>query len=108
MYIKSIELSKFIPFGLAQIRKLQATFHSQIQIFIGTNGSGKTSLLNELHPLPAIRSSYKKQGYKKLIVEHEGNEYILTSDFSDKTKAHSFIKNGEELNLTLVESNQNL
>mgnify|MGYP002532709774 FL=1 len=102
MYIKSIELSKFIPFGLAQIRKLQATFHSQIQIFIGTNGSGKTSLLNELHPLPAIRSSYKKQGYKKLIVEHEGNEYILTSDFSDKTKAHSFIKNGEELNISHV------
>lgn len=102
MYIKNIKLDKFIPFGLAQIRKLEATFHSQIQIFIGTNGSGKTSLLNELHPLPAIRSSYKKQGYKKLTIEHEGHEYILTSDFSDKTKAHSFIKDGEELNISHV------
>lgn len=92
MYIKSIELSKFIPFGLAQIRKLQATFHSQIQIFIGTNGSGKTSLLNELHPLPAIRSSYKKQGYKKLVIEHEGNEYILTSDFPIKQKHIHLLK----------------
>lgn len=70
-----------------------------VQIFIGDNGSGKTSLLNELNPFAAIKSQYSKTGYKELHIEHKGIIYKISSDFGNKTKTHSFIRDGVELNL---------
>ncbi len=71
------------------------------QIIIGTNGSGKSSLMFELSPLPANPKNYLPGGYKTIKIEHKGSLYELSSKFEDtpgKSASHSFIKDGEELN----------
>lgn len=68
------------------------------QIILGTNGSGKSSLMSELSPLPANPSDYYKGGYKLIHLEHKGREYELLSDFGGKSNRHSFKVNGNELN----------
>lgn len=71
------------------------------QLIIGTNGSGKSSVIKELSPLPAEPSEYSKDGSKTVWAEHRNVRYILKSVFSPGTK-HSFIRiygdTEEELN----------
>ena len=66
---------------------------------IGTNGSGKSSLLHYLSPLPADKVDFTKNGYKEIVIEHLGNTYKLINDF--KENKHSFIdlNTNEELNI---------
>ena len=70
------------------------------QLILGTNGCGKSTLIQELSPLPPAGSDYLKNGYKKIVIEHKGKSYTLTSRFSAPAGKHSFIDNvsGEELN----------
>ena len=58
-----------------------------------------TSLLNELCPLPAVRTDFEKDGMKVLEITHEGSSFVLTSDFSNKNSPHSFKKDDRELNI---------
>ncbi|MNQ14366.1 hypothetical protein D3C85_273150 [compost metagenome] len=68
------------------------------QIILGTNGSGKSSVINEATPLPAKKDDYFKGiGRKMSVWEHEGHDYVLTSTFKGGAK-HSFLKDGVELN----------
>ena len=99
MRIKSIELKGFRPQTFANIKKFIARFVDNIQIITGINGSSKSTTLGEISPLPASKPMYYKNGYKKIELEHKGIDYVLISDFSNKNKVHSFIKNGEELNI---------
>ncbi len=69
---------------------------TQQQLILGTNGSGKSSILSELSPLPGHRSNYSKDGFKKITIEHQGRTYQLDSVF--KNNKHSFVVDGEELN----------
>lgn len=70
------------------------------QLILGTNGCGKSTLIYELSPLPPAGTDYLKNGYKKVIIEHAGNSYTLTSRFTVQAGKHSFIDNvtGDELN----------
>lgn len=98
MKIESLELYgyKFLRFN--HIRKIKVTMNSLIQIILGKNGSGKTKLLEECNPLPAVPANYEDKGYKKVVVTDNGHTYTLVSDFGKK-KPHSFKKDdGEELN----------
>lgn len=97
MLIKSLELFGYKRFALNMISKLIIKPTEKIQLILGTNGSGKSSLIKELTPLPANAQDYDKKGYKVITIEHNGNDYILSSQFSP-TQRHSFIKNNEELN----------
>lgn len=67
------------------------------QLILGTNGSGKSSILDELTPLPALKDAYGKEGSKTIEIAHLGSKYILSSTFKPKAH-HSFLKDGEELN----------
>ena len=58
-----------------------------------------TSLLNELNPMPSVRTDFEKDGSKIMEIEHDGHEYVLTSDFTNKNSPHSFIIDGRELNI---------
>ncbi len=98
MKIKSIELVKYKRFNLTKINRLFATFNEKIQIIIGTNGSGKSSLMKELSPLPATSDEYGDSGSKTIIIENKNDIYCLTSTFNSSQK-HSFLKNGIEMNL---------
>lgn len=85
-------------FKMVKLNTVAINAVNPVQIFIGDNGSGKTSLLNELNPFAAIKSQYSKTGYKKLLIEHNGITYKVSTDFGNKTKTHSFIRDGVELN----------
>jgi hypothetical protein len=84
--------------ALNHINFFKITPTERIQLILGTNGSGKSSLVSELSPLPATPIHYEKDGYKAISITHLNDEYTLTSKFHP-TQKHSIIKNGiEELN----------
>lgn len=99
MKITYLKLHGFKRFGLTGIRDIEIQPNNPILVVTGVNGAGKTSLLREMSPLPAVRTNYDKDGYKEIRISHEGNLYTLTSDFSNRVSPHSFKMNGEELNV---------
>lgn len=98
MKLKAVELRNLVTFKCARISALSITFTDTTQLILGTNGSGKSNLLRQLSPLPAGRNDYGPSGYKKLVLEHGGVEYILISDFSRKDSPHEFWEAGINLN----------
>ena len=86
---------------------------NKIILLCGPNGSGKTSLMSELHPFANsgnmdVRGDCNliiegKDGYKEVHIKDKDDEYIIKHFymFSKKTKSvKSFItKNGDELNV---------
>lgn len=72
-------------------------FHDKHYILDGINGSGKSSILNELSPLPANMNDYREDGYKKIILTHNNHTYTLTSQGKRPGK-HSFLEDDNELN----------
>lgn len=99
MKILSLELKGAIRLELSGIKKITITPETSIMAVIGSNGSGKSSLLHYLSPMLADKSDFSKDGYKKIRVEHNNRIYCLTSDFS--INKHSFVDEGlnEELNI---------
>ena len=107
MKIISLELEGAIRLELSGIKNLKITPETSITAIIGSNGSGKSSLLHYLSPLPADKADFTKTGYKKIVLEKEGVKYVLTSDFKDNK--HSFVieSTGEELNVGGTQTMQN-
>lgn len=60
MIIEKLELKFYKRMLLRSINHITITPKSKIQIILGTNSSGKSSLLKELSPLPANPSDYLK------------------------------------------------
>lgn len=100
MKISNHVLDGYIPHSFSNISHYRAEYKKDNQIFIGTNGSGKTSTVNMLSPLPQTKSLFLKGGLLSITLFHKGDEYVITSDFSKKSGNHSFIKNGTELNVS--------
>jgi energy-coupling factor transporter ATP-binding protein EcfA2 len=96
MKINYLEVSGYKRFMLNNIKSFTITPKEMYQLIIGTNGSGKSSLIKELTPLPADASNYSKGGYKTISVTHHGVNYFLHSSGSK----HSFLNENtnEELN----------
>lgn len=97
--ISSLLLTNFKRFKVSNIKEFDLDIKNKIQCIIGTNGSGKSSVLNQLKPNTPIKSDFDKKGIRTLELDYDTDKYILTSDFSHSNKAHSFIKNNEELNI---------
>lgn len=98
MRITHVDICDLHAFKFAGISSLQGTFTETLQIILGTNGSGKTNLIKQLSPLPPVRSDYGNHGYRRLVIEHQGDTYELISDYSNKTSPHAFIRNKKSLN----------
>ena len=98
MKILYLELFGYKRLKLTNIQHLKIDFTEKIQLILGSNGSGKSSVMRELSPLPASPSDYSKDGYKIIEVQKGNNHYLLKSEFGGKAK-HSFICNGENLNV---------
>lgn len=98
MYIDQLILIGYVPLAVNGIKHFEYNIGSMEQIIIGTNGSGKSSIVRELHPLPALSQDYVKGGRKELRARHKGREYELISDFSGSGGRHTFIVDGETLN----------
>lgn len=97
MLITSLKLKKYKPLlMLSNIETIEIIFDSNILLVLGTNGSGKTSLMREVTPLPPSAELYYEGGEKEITLTHKGDEYTLISRFGKDAK-HTFIKNGETL-----------
>lgn len=98
MRITYVEIAGFNRFNVTGIKKLILKPNEIIQLILGTNGSGKSSLMNELTPLPPDQNNYQsKEGYKIIHLTHQNKRYVLTSRFG-VNHPHSFEVDGEEHN----------
>jgi energy-coupling factor transporter ATP-binding protein EcfA2 len=98
MKILSLELQHYKRLSLNNINYIKLTPQSKIQLILGLNGSGKSSLMKELSPLPAIPAEYHKDGFKIIEILHNNSLYILKSIFPTTGNKFHFIKDNEELN----------
>lgn len=97
MKIISLILENYNRLLFSNISYLEYRPIEKMQLIIGSNGSGKSSLLRELTPLPAIKGEYTPNGVKIITIEHNGSMYILSSIFNSP-KPHSFKKDNVEQN----------
>ena len=97
MKILKLVLAGYKRLLLNNVHKLTYTPESVYQLILGTNGSGKSSVLYELSPLPAASQHYLKGGYKEITLTHGGHTFVLLSTFKSGNR-HSFLKDLEELN----------
>lgn len=98
MKILNLLLSKYKRLSLNNIQRFEYNPESLVQMIIGTNGSGKSSVMRELSPLPAYHGDYEKGGMKQIVIEHHNKNYRLISDFTQGAK-HSFIDLESQENL---------
>lgn len=92
--IENLELKGYNRFFLNNIQYINYTPLSQIQLILGSNGSGKSSLLKELNPLPINKHEFKEDGYKTITITKDNNTYVIKSSVT----RNSFKVNDEELN----------
>ena len=83
--------------ALSGVTNFTITPDALIQLILGTNGSGKSSLMRELTPLPPDKDDYQNDGSKVVTISHHGTDYVLSTHFKGGAE-HSFLKDGEELN----------
>ena len=100
MKITRLILKKFKPTMHCGVDFVDIGIDKDTCIMIGKNGSGKSMILSELTPIPAVKTMYEKKGMKQIYIDHGNSSYILTSDFTTTTNNHSFVKNNEELNIS--------
>lgn len=100
MYISEIYLRGYIAFQVPGIDELHYTMDKSMQIILGTNGSGKSKLLERLTPMPPDKNLFEDNGLEWKRITINNIEYKLTSDFSEGKQKHSFydITNDMELN----------
>lgn len=97
MKIDHIKLEGFNRFPLLDTNILEEEFTDRPVMISGINGAGKSSLVNELTPLPSNRKDFSRKGYKEITITHNSHTYTLINDFRE-TPVFSFLKDGEELN----------
>ena len=104
MQIKYLRLKRFRRLMRSNIQEFEWTPTKQLMIMIGSNGSGKSSIMEELSPLPtppkAARGAdnFAPGGEKEFHCYHNGSFYVLKSEYGHGTGRHSFIRDDEELN----------
>lgn len=93
-----LHLSKRLAFN--GIKTMTYEPHKTHQLILGTNGSGKSTIMAELSPLPANPQDFFTGGYKLIELTHKGKSYVLQNTFSGKGGGrHSFLCDDQELNV---------
>lgn len=90
LYLKDFNFLKFSNISSIDIKP------SSMEIIVGSNGSGKTKLMNMYSPLPPVSTMFNTNGQKRLSLIHNDDIYELYYNSTDKK--HSFKVNGTELN----------
>jgi len=99
MYIISLELVGYNRMRLNDVKGFTFKPKDRLQLILGTNGCGKSSMLAELWPMPPKPSDFDDGGFKRIVVAKNGHTYCLTSTKTGSSMRHSFVKDdGEELN----------
>lgn len=98
MFLTYLKLKGFTRIAQNSIECLEVSFSQIMQILLGTNGSGKSSLLEQLSLLPPTTSSeFVKGGYKEAHALVDGCKWIAISDYGEKN-GHYLEKDGVVLN----------
>lgn len=97
MYITRLILSGYKRFAITNTNHIEIDFTHPRHIILGTNGSGKTSLLDECTPNPGVRNRYYPDGYKKVWFTHRGHSYYGCSDFANGGASYTLTKDDEVL-----------
>lgn len=104
MQIKYLRLKRFRRLMRSNIQEFEWTPTKQLMIMIGSNGSGKSSIMEELSPLPTPAKvargaeNFAPGGEKEFHCYHNGSLYVLKSEYGHGTGKHSFIRDDVELN----------
>lgn len=98
MRITNIVLQGYRGFRLRQIDSFTFTPTCKTQVILGTNGSGKSSLLKELSPLPAVSQDFTCPGQKVIEIDHDNKHYVLSSLFTEQGNRYLFEVDGVNLN----------
>jgi len=99
MHLLKLQLEGYKRFATSGIRYFTWSPQSTYAVIVGSNGSGKSSLMNECSPLPAVKDNYDVGGKKTAYYEHEGHQYIVTSHRTSAAKMeHSFVRDGVSMN----------
>lgn len=96
MILKLI-LENYVPLASSGITRLELDTRSIINLLISVNGSGKTSILKELNPLPPDNANYKQGGRKYIEVMKDQKHFVLDS-YTQKGNGHSFKVDNKEMN----------
>lgn len=97
MKIDKLVLKNYKRLMLSNIRHFEWSPKSSIMLLLGSNGSGKSSLMEELTPCPAHHTQFEKTGgLKEFHCTHGNHSYILISTYNGGSGSHSFIRDLEE------------
>ncbi len=94
LYLRLVKNRRLLSKGTMEV---VYTPESNMQLILGSNGYGKSTLAEELSGLPGIAKNYRKGGLKHVIIEFNESKYELISKF-EGSPYHSFMKDGLELN----------
>ena len=86
-------ITNYDRFFLNNIESIEFRPKQKLQLLLGTNGSGKSSLLSELNPLPINKNDFTNGG-KEITIEKDNNIFKLKST----SNKNSFMLNNTELN----------
>ena len=74
-YTKLI-LFRCVRLRLKNIEYFEMNPSEPVQLILGTNGSGKSSIMMELSPLPSEASDYRDGGYKEIHIEKDKQQWF--------------------------------
>lgn len=80
---------------LSRIKRIELDLTKPITFILGKNGSGKSSLMNEINLLPIQATMYKDGGGKGGECILNGHTFTFVSKRIGKVAKHSLWKNGE-------------
>lgn len=107
MRILYIILHKYLRLSLSDITTFEMDCTNPEQVIIGTNGSGKSSIMQELTPIPAHKRNFAKGGHKIIYIRHNGSLYKMVSDFKSGNNHEFWVANDEPDHLAAVYENLN-
>ncbi len=97
MKIIKLTLHRFKCLHLLANETFELTPTSDHVVLRGTSGIGKSKILSELSPLPAVMREFEEGGYKTIHIQKDNHDFILTSSGKNAGQ-HSFMMDGTELN----------
>jgi len=98
MFAEFLRLKGFKRTRLAGVQDITINFNEPFQVFLGTNGSGKTSVMRQATPWPPESEHFLPGGEKEYRVRKEGKTYTLKSTMKGKSWSHEFWQDDQNLN----------
>ncbi len=98
MKIERTVITGYRRFRLRQIHKFDYQPKKKTQVILGSNGSGKSSLIEELSPLPINTKDYEIGGGKEIWLSHHGKQYYLACFVKEDGNQFHFEVDGVNLN----------